>query len=85
MEVPVQIVLKNVPQPSGALYDVHIALHVPRQGAIAVACRAQDQPEHERLNVALRKAFAQARRRLQDAAREMRRDVKRSSSRASAP
>ena len=121
MEVPVQIVLKNVSDSkavreqvkaaaetlerfhsritscriavtspearhrTGALYDVHITLHVPGRGEIAVARRAQDQPEQEHLSVALRKAFSQARRRLQDTAREMRGDVKRRTSRVSAP
>jgi ribosome-associated translation inhibitor RaiA len=110
--VPVQIVLKKVPQPNavreevmkaanvlerfhrritscrvavtnpdarhreGGLFDVHIVLKVPGQGELVVSRRAEDQPEHEHLNVALRKAFAQARRRLQDSARELRGDVK---------
>jgi cold shock CspA family protein len=112
MQVPLRIILKNVPEPSGAreevakaacvlerfydritscrvavsnpdvrhrkggLYDVHIRLSVPKQGDIAVTRRAEDQREREHLRVALRKAFAQARRRLQDAARELRGDVK---------
>jgi cold shock CspA family protein len=112
MEVPVQIVLKKVPQPNavraevmkaanvlerfhrritscrvavtnpdarhreGGLFDVHVVLKVPGHGELVVSRRAEDQPEREHLNVALRKAFAQARRRLQDSAREMRGDVK---------
>ena len=112
MQVPLQIVLKNVPQPNavraevtkaadvlerfhkritscrvavtnqdarhrtGALYDVHLVVRVPGHGDIAVSRRAEDQPEREHLNVALRKAFGQVRRRIQDTAREMRGDVK---------
>lgn len=112
MEVPVQIVLKKVPQPNavreevmkaanvlerfhsritscrvsvtnpdarhreGGLFDVHVVLKIPGHGELVVSRHAGDQPEREHLNVALRKAFAQARRRLQDSVREMRGDVK---------
>ena len=112
MEVPVQIVLKKVPQAStvreevikaagvlekfhprvtacrvgvtnsgtrrrnGGLFDVHVVLQVPGHGHVVISRRAEDQPEREHLNVALRKAFAQARRRLQDTVRELRGDVK---------
>lgn len=62
---------------SGGLFDVHLVLQVPGGREIVVNRRAGDQPEREHLNVALRKAFAQARRKLQDTAREMRGDVKR--------
>ena len=112
MQVPVQVVLKKVPQPAavreevmkaadvlerfhkrvtgcrvavtnpdtrhrtGGLFDVHVLLHVPGHPDIVVNRRAEDQPEREHISVSLRKAFAQARRRLQDTAREMRGDVK---------
>jgi cold shock CspA family protein len=112
MEVPVQIVLKKVPQagvvreevmkaagvlerfhprvtscrvgvtnPSmrhrqGGLFDVRVVLQVPGHGEVVVSRYAEDQPEREHLNVALRKAFAQARRQLQDTVRELRGDVK---------
>jgi cold shock CspA family protein len=61
---------------SGGLFDVHLVLQVPGGREIVVNRRAGDQREREHLNVALRKAFAQARRKLQDTAREMRGDVK---------
>lgn len=60
----------------GGLFDVHVVVSVPGRKEIVVSRRAEDQPEREHLSVALRKAFAQARRRLQDTAREMRGDVK---------
>lgn len=117
MEVPVQIVLKKVPQPSvvreevlkaagvlqrfhprvtscrvgvtnpgmrhrqGGIFDVRVVLQVPAHGEIVVSRCAADQPEREHLNVALRKAFAQARRQLQDTVRELRGDVKSRASR----
>jgi hypothetical protein len=112
MQVPIQVVLKKVPQPSaaraeiekaasalerfhgrvtgcrvsvtnpdtrhraGGLFDVHVVVSVPGHADIIVSRRAEDQPEREHLAVSLRKAFAQARRRLQDTVREMRGDVK---------
>jgi cold shock CspA family protein len=60
----------------GGLFDVNVVLRVPGHREIVVSRRAGDQPEREHLNVALRKAFAQARRRLQDTVRELRGDVK---------
>lgn len=112
MQVPLRIVVKNVPRPDearalvreaaavlerfhgritscrvaitnpenrhakGGLYDVHVVLGLPARGDIVISRRAGDQPEREHLRVSLRKAFALARRRIQDAAREMRGDVK---------
>jgi len=61
---------------TGGLYDVHISMRVPGHQDIEVSRRAEDRPEREHLSVALRKAFAQARRQLQDAARQLRGDVK---------
>jgi len=117
MEVPIQIVLKKIPQPAavreevmkaagvlerfhprvtscrvgvtnpdtrhrqGGLFDVHVVLQVPGRRDIVISRRAEDQPEREHLNVALRKAFAQARRQLQDTVRELRGDVKARASR----
>ena len=117
MQVPVQVVLKNVNQPdivrrevekaagalerfhkrittcrvavtnpdarhrTGGLFDVRLVVQVPGHPDIVVSQRAEDQPEREHLAVSLRKAFAQARRRLQDTVREMRGDVKRSRAR----
>jgi len=118
MQVPVQVVLKKVPQPAaareeirkaavalerfhgrvtncrvsvtnpdtrhhtGGLFDVHLVVSVPGHADIVVSRRAEDQPEREHLSVSLRKAFAQARRRLQDTARQMRGDVKTSRARS---
>ena len=112
MEVPVQVVLKRVPQAEvvreeviraagvlerfhprvtscrvsvtnpgmrhrqGALFDVRVVLQVPGHGEVVVSRCAAGQPEREHLNVALRRAFAQARRQLQDTVRELRGDVK---------
>lgn len=112
MQMPIQVVLKKVPQPAavreevlkaadilerfhkrvtgcrvsvtspdsrhktGGLFDVHVFLRVPGHPDIVINRRAEDQPEREHIGVSLRKAFAQARRRLQDTAREMRGDVK---------
>jgi hypothetical protein len=61
---------------SGGLFDVRLVVSVPGHPDIVISRRAQDQPEREHLSVSLRKAFAQARRRLQDTVREMRGDVK---------
>ena len=61
---------------TGGLFDVHVVLSVPGHADIVVSRRAEDQPEREHISVSLRKAFAQARRRLQDTVREMRGDVK---------
>lgn len=118
MQVPVQVVLKKVPQPAaareeilkaasalerfhgrvtgcrvsvtnpdtrhrtGGLFDVHVAVSLPGHADIIVSRRAEDQPECEHLAVSLRKAFAQARRRLQDTVRQMRGDVKTSRARS---
>jgi cold shock CspA family protein len=60
----------------GGLYDVHISMHAPGRKDIEVNRRAGDQAEREHLQVALRRAFAQARRQLQDVVRESRGDVK---------
>ena len=112
MQVPVQIVLKSVPQPvlaraeilkaagtlerfhgritscrvavskpdarhrQGGIFDVHIRLRVPGHSDIEVTKRVEGHPEDEHLAVAVRNAFAQARRQLQDVAREKRGDVK---------
>ncbi len=121
MQVPVQVVLKDVAQAAavreevvkaagalqrfhgrmtacrvsvtnpdlrhrtGSLFDVHVVLSVPGHADIVIRRRAQDQKEREHISVSLRKAFAQARRRLQDTAREMRGDVKTSRARSRAP
>lgn len=118
MQVPVQVVLKNVPQSAavreeiakaasalarfnervagcrvsvtnpdtrhrtGALFDVHLVVSVPGHADIVISRRAEDQQEREHLSVSLRKAFAQARRRLQDTVRQMRGDVKSSRARS---
>lgn len=112
MQVPMRIVLKNVPKPdevraqvreaaavlerfhgritscrvsvtnpgsrhaSGGHYDVHVVLRVPACDEIVISRPAGDHPEREHLRASLRKAFAQARRRLQDTARELRGDIK---------
>jgi hypothetical protein len=60
----------------GGIFDVHIRLRVPGHTDIEVTNRVQGRPEQEHLTVALRNAFAQARRQLQDVAREKRGDVK---------
>ena len=67
---------------AGGLFDVHVVVSVPGHKDIVVSRRAEDQPEREHLSVSLRKAFAQARRRLQDTARKMRGDVKKSRARS---
>ncbi len=61
---------------SGGLFDVHIVLQVPGQADVVVSRRAGDRPEREHLSVALRKAFAQVRRQLQDSVRRLRGEVK---------
>lgn len=69
---------------TGGLFDVHVVVSVPGRADIVVSRRAEDQPEREHISVSLRKAFAQARRRLQDTVREMRGDVKTSRARTRA-
>lgn len=61
---------------TGNVFDVHVVLSVPGHADIVISRRAEDQPEREHIAVSLRKAFAQARRRLQDTTRQMRGDVK---------
>jgi cold shock CspA family protein len=60
----------------GGLYDVHLTLRVPRHGDINISRQVRDQPERMHAAVAIREAFAEARRQLQDLAREARLDVK---------
>lgn len=72
----VSVVNPDARHRTGGLYDVHVVLTVPGHRDIVVSRRAEDQPEREHLSVSLRKAFAQARRQLQDAVRQMRGDVK---------
>lgn len=59
----------------GGRYRVHIALRVPGRNDIEIS-RTGQGGERAHLRVALRQAFAQARRRLQDVARRQRGDVK---------
>ena len=70
---------------TGSVFDVHVVLSVPGRPDIVVSRRAGDQPEREHVGVSLRKAFKQARRRLQDTVRERRGDVKTSRARTRAP
>jgi cold shock CspA family protein len=60
----------------GGLYDVRVVLRVPGHKDVAISQRVGDDPKCEHIGVALRKAFAQARRRLQDVSRKMRGDIK---------
>jgi hypothetical protein len=112
MQVPIQIVLKGVPDApavrslvretassieryfdrvtscrvaitnpdarhrSGGQYEVHVSMVLPGRKEVSVSRRANGQLEREHLRVALRQAFAQARRQLQDAARKLRGDTK---------
>lgn len=59
----------------GGILDVHVRLRVPGHSDIEVTKRVDGRPAGEHLAVALRNAFAQARRQLQDVAREKRGDV----------
>jgi hypothetical protein len=59
----------------GGLYRVHIRLGVPGRDSVEVSRMGQGG-ERAHLRVALRLAFAQARRRLQDVVRRQRGDVK---------
>ncbi|HXZ67657.1 MAG TPA: HPF/RaiA family ribosome-associated protein [Alphaproteobacteria bacterium] len=54
---------------SGGLFEVRINIHVPRHREIVVAHLAGDKPEQEHIGVAVREAFAKARRQIQDASR----------------
>ena len=60
----------------GGLFDVHITVRVPHHADIVVSHRAGEKHEREHLDVAIRRAFHEARRQLQDSARESRLDVK---------
>lgn len=60
----------------GGLYDVRIAISVPRHADIVVTHRPGTKGEREHVDVAIRRAFHEARRQLQDAARESRLDIK---------
>ena len=60
----------------GGLYDVHITVRVPRHADIVVSHHAAEKHEREHLEVAIKRAFHEARRQLQDSARESRLDVK---------
>lgn len=61
---------------SGGLYDIRVTLRMPPRREIVVSHKAQDRPEREHLDVALREAFALVRRQVQDAVRNLRGDVK---------
>ena len=60
----------------GGLFDVHISILVPRHKEIVISRRAGEKHEREHLDVAIARAFHEARRQLQDTARESRSDVK---------
>lgn len=60
----------------GQLYDVSIELRVPGGPPLVVGRPHHDQHAHEDVMVAVRDAFATARRLLQDHARKLRADVK---------
>ena len=60
----------------GSQYEVHLSMLLPGRKEVTVSRRANGQLEREHLRVALREAFAQARRQLQDAARKLRGDTK---------
>jgi len=60
----------------GGLYDVHLTIKVPRRGEIIVSRRVGDKPERMHPGAAVREAFGEARRQLEDAVREARLDVK---------
>lgn len=112
MQMPVQIVLKGVPNAAavrllvldaaiaveryydritscrvaitgpdarhrkGGHYEVHLSMLLPGRKEVTVSRRTSDEPEGEHLRAALRQAFAQGRRQLQDAARKLRGDTK---------
>jgi hypothetical protein len=112
MQVPIQIVLKGVPDAAavrqlvlsaaaaieryydritachvaitspdghhrqGGHYDVHVSMLLPGRKDLTVSRQSTGHPEREHLEVALRHAFAQVRRQLQDAARKLRGDTK---------
>jgi ribosome-associated translation inhibitor RaiA len=61
---------------SGGQFDVHISILLPGRKEITVSRHAADEGEREHLAAAVRGAFAQARRQLQDAVRKMRGDTK---------
>jgi cold shock CspA family protein/ribosome-associated translation inhibitor RaiA len=60
----------------GGLYSVRITLHLPRKKEIVINHSAGDKPEQEHIGVAVREAFAKARRQIQDSVRVLRGDVK---------
>jgi hypothetical protein len=112
MQVPVQIVLKDVPDTAavrqlvldaataveryynritscrvvitspdgrhrkGGHYEVHVSMLLPGHKEVTVSRRTPDEPEREHVRAALRQAFAQVRRQLQDSARKLRGDTK---------
>jgi cold shock CspA family protein len=74
--VRVSITAPDKRHKTGGIYEVHITIEVPKHGDITVMQRAGDKPERALVNVAVREAFAEARRQLQDVARELRGDIK---------
>jgi hypothetical protein len=112
MQVPIQVVLKDVPNPAavrrlvleagaaieryfdrvtscrvaitnpdarhrkGGQYEVHLSMLLPGHKEVTVSRRTNGDLEREHLRAAVRGAFAQARRQLQDATRKMRGDTK---------
>ncbi len=61
----VSVTMQGERHRTGGLYDVHITVGVPRHADIVV--RRCVSKERERLGVAIRRAFHEARRQLQDA------------------
>ena len=61
---------------TGGLYDVRINIHIPRHREIVINHLAGDKPEQEHVGVAIREAFAKARRQVQDGARILQGAVK---------
>ncbi|MFZ1988697.1 MAG: HPF/RaiA family ribosome-associated protein [Alphaproteobacteria bacterium] len=54
---------------SGGLFEVRIDIHIPKHREIVVNHLAGEKAEQEHIGVAVREAFAKARRQLQDGAR----------------
>lgn len=60
----------------GEIYEVHMTVRIPGHREIVVSHKPGNKHEREHLHVAIARAFHEARRQLQDAAREKRGDVK---------
>lgn len=60
----------------GNLFSIHIRIAMPQHKDVVVTKTTGDEPEHQHISVAIKDAFGVAQRQIEDAARDMRGQVK---------